>query len=752
MKNYALLIAALLSFTVTMGQKITFFPNTPDVKFLNTKGDTLRNPFGGGMTNPTFSNIDANFDGKNDLFLFDHFDSTVAIYLNEGNGKYKYSPEYINFFPSLVVWAFLKDYNKDGLPDIFAYSHQRGGLEVYKNISTGGTVKFKMASDYLMTSHILCTCINAAQVYSDQVNMPAFEDMDGDGDIDIMAMDPSGFDIQLYKNRSYDVYKKYDSLNYEQTDDYWGAVQGAGGSTPTADSLAHPPTKGLKFSTHCNKQQHAGDNLTILDADGDGDMDVIYTDINGAVPMLLKNGKKEYSAPFDTITTIDTTYLKRMRYFPGAFHVDVDDDGVRDLLVSPMQYGANEGINCVQYYHNDNKDNNPVFKYKQNNFLQEDEVDLGVQSNPAFLDRNNDGIPEFLVIATEGDLGATSDKLVLYQNIGTKGEAIFKVINNDWLNLNVKKYHGLSPAFGDLDGDGLMDMLLGRNDGTLLYFHNIGTTTTDNFSQEVNPFITDSIDVGNWSTPAIADLDNDGKADILVGNESGKLGYYHGLGYITVGSKKYLNYELKNPFFGGIITDDPTDTSSGRDANSAPTFADLNNNGVLDLICGSATGTLYIYMDFQNNLTGTFLPEQNFLYNPLVSHYETRNFGNMVHPAIAELNNDSFPDLLVGNRKGGLYYYSSHSVISAVVEDQEHKTSFRLYPNPASQSFTIFSDRGVISYTLTNILGQQVQNYKDNSAVQYVNVNVSLLPDGIYILNLRDGNGGTSQEKVVVRR
>ena len=385
-------------------------------------------------------------------------------------------------------------------------------------------------------------------------------------------------------------------------------------------------------------------------------MDVIYTDINGSKPMLLTNGKKEYKHLFDTITAIDTNYLKEMRYFPGAFYVDVDNDGIRDLLVSPLQYQVDTAINNVHYYHNDGKDNSPIFKYKQSDFLQEDEIDLGVQANPAFLDRNGDGVPEFLVVATEGDLGEQGNRLVLYQNIGTKGEPVFKMINSDWLSLSKKHYSGLSPTFGDLDGDGLMDLLLGQVDGTLLYFHNIGNASADIFTQEANPFINDSIDVGNWSTPAIADLDKDGTADILVGNESGTLSYYRGLGYTTVGGKKLLSYELKTSHFGNIITTDPTDTSSGYDANSAPTFADLNRNGNLDLICGSATGTVFIYMDIQTNLLGTMYPEQDFLFNPLTAKYETRNFGNKVHPAAALLNSDSIPDLMIGNRKGALPY------------------------------------------------------------------------------------------------
>ncbi len=752
MHKLLILILVLGLYSSTQAQKITFFTNAGNVKFLDSKGDTLSNPFAGGMGNPTFSNIDLNFDGINDLFLFDHADSTVATFINDGKGNFTYAPEYINYFPSLIRWAFLRDYNKDGLPDIFAYTHQQGGVEVYKNISSGGQLKFTMANPYLMTSSILCNCINSAQVYWDPVNMPSIADMDNDGDLDILAVDPSGYDVYMYKNRSYEKFKAYDSLWYEQTDDYWGAFQTAGGSTPSADSFAHIPKIGLNYSTHCHKQKHAGCNLTAFDADGDGDMDIIYTDINGSDPMLLVNGKVEKKAPFDTIISVDTAYLRRMRFFPGAFNVDIDNDGVRDLLISPQQYQIDEAIKTVQYYHNDGKDNAPKYTFKDDNFLNGTEVDLGNEANPAFLDRNGDGIPEYLAIATAGNYNTPSDRLVLYQNIGSKGAPVFKVVNNDWLSISSKNIYGLSPAFGDIDGDGLMDLVLGKGDGKLLYYHNKGNTTADNFVLEANPFITDSIYVGNYSTPAIADLDKDGKADILVGNVAGKIAYYKGIGSTVAGGKSYIGFSLENAFFGNIITDDPTDTSTGRDAMSAPLLVDLNRNGNLDLVSGSASGTLYIFMDIQGHLNSTLYPEQNFLFNPKRAVYETRNFGARVHPAAALLNSDSLPDLIIGNQKGGLYYYGSHTIISNVAIETPQLENLKVFPNPAEQTFTIQSNIGIRSYTLFNLTGQSVLHFESKGGLQQLSVDVSNLPEGMYILNVTGQNDENKSLKLVKNR
>ena len=86
----------------------------------------------------------------------------------------------------------------------------------------------------------------------------------------------------------------------------------------------------------------------------------------------------------------------------------------------------------------------------------------------------------------------------------------------------------------DLDGDGDLDILVGREDGTLDLLRNEGSKENPDWQMAEVRFA--KIDIGSRSTPLIRDLDGDSDLDLLVGNSQGFLVYFENQGSIEKAS------------------------------------------------------------------------------------------------------------------------------------------------------------------------------------------------------------------------
>ena len=76
-----------------------------------------------------------------------------------------------------------------------------------------------------------------------------------------------------------------------------------------------------------------------------------------------------------------------------------------------------------------------------------------------------------------------------------------------------------SAAAGDVDGDGDDDLVVGEADGTINTFINGGAGVFTLAVGAANPF--NGIDVGSYSIPTLVDIDGDGDADLVVGDNAG---------------------------------------------------------------------------------------------------------------------------------------------------------------------------------------------------------------------------------------
>jgi len=130
-----------------------------------------------------------------------------------------------------------------------------------------------------------------------------------------------------------------------------------------------------------------------------------------------------------------------------------------------------------------------------------------------------------------------------WENMGSAAEPNFILVTD---SLEYIQVSGLSkPSFQDLDYDGDFDLLIGEYWGTLSYFENIGTPQTFDFGIEQSNFA--GIDVGMQASPCLIDIDDDNDYDLFIGNSSGRIWFYR-----NDGDSVNYNYTLVTDYFDSI--------------------------------------------------------------------------------------------------------------------------------------------------------------------------------------------------------
>jgi len=195
------------------------------------------------------------------------------------------------------------------------------------------------------------------------------------------------------------------------------------------------------------------------------------------------------------------------------------------------------------------------------------------------------------------------------------------------------------PAIVDLDDDGLLDLLIGNEDGTLAHYEQTSVGSYD-FTQISTAFC--SIDVGTAAAPCLADLDGDGLLDLVVGHSGGRV--------------KHFEQEEDAPYSFGPVPGDCGDLFIGT-VVATPVIADLDADGLLDLIVGGYTGTLAHYEQAEIGSTAFALVSDDF---------NAISVSQRSVPQIADLDGDGLLDLVVGERRSAPLHYEQESAHSEV--------------------------------------------------------------------------------------
>ncbi len=617
-------------------------------------------PTVGGFNYMQGGAIDLNLDGIQDLVLFDRTGDRISPFIytgTVGNPAYTYNHSLVYSFPELNNFLIIKDFNCDGKADLFTY--ENSGFKVYKNISTVSTgLAFELYTESLLSFYNPATLA----IFCIPVDVPAIEDIDNDGDVDLLVFGFLGTCTEYHRNMAMENLGRCDTLIMKLESDNWGTFTESFSTNDVVlnDSCDHPGGKNTAV-------RHAGSTMLAYDADGDGDKDLLLGDISYRTMTQLTNGGTNLLAHITSSQTpfpANTPYIN-VPVFPAAFYIDIDHDGLRDLMVSPNNEGGSENHQCIWYYKNIGTSDIPQFSFIKRTLFLDQSLDFGEGCMPVFFDYNNDGLSD-IVIGNYGYFqpnGTYKSKLALLKNISVDENPRFQLINEDYaglglLNETSTNYH---PTFGDIDGDGDQDMLTGNSLGQLFYFINTAAPGNEaNFVFNSSNF--QNIDIGTFSAPQLVDVDVDGLLDLLIGSREGRIHYYR-----NTGTPTSMNLELVTTSFGNILT------AIDGDPNGFSTPTLFRKSGVSYIICGSVSGLFQLYSGIDGNLDGDFILEDSvFLGN---------RDGERTSISLKDLNGDGYPEAVTGNYAGGINFYSG-IFPSKLSSDNKTNSTFLIFPNP----------------------------------------------------------------------
>ena len=730
------------------------FEKSYNVAVADSLGDFVPNAWAGGLNACQIGEIDLDNDGIRDLVVFDRNGNRTLTWKNDGlpgEISYTFQPELAEQLPDFDDWVIFADYNMDGLNDIFTYSKGYAGIQVYRNTGNPMNMFDRVVYPYLK-SFQGSGYVNVLVTY---VDYPGISDLDNDGDLDLLTFWGLGSFVEFHLNESMETYGVPDSLIFRKTENCWGRfAESEESNTIYLDtcfdrvnnlSNTNSPVYNVPEQRHSPPgvddgempPRHTGSTFMVFDSNGDGLDDLMLGDVDYAYPAFLINGGTprdalmtshsftfpEYDTPIDLLS------------FPVMCYLDVNNDDVKDMIVSPFDPSLvkSKNVDNNWLYLNQGETDNPDFYLTTKSFLQDEMLDFGAGAVPVLFDHNGDGLMD-IVVGNFGYLDSSyyglglnlycdyRAQLALLVNTGTSSQPAFRLITRNYVDLpgyfpEHEKPFAAVPTFGDLDGDGDEDMLVGNAEGTLLYCLNTATAGQPAAFQMVETQYQD-IDAGSYSAPQLFDLDADGLLDLAVGKRNGTISWYRNTGSAT------------NPQFTKI-----TDTLGMVDVRNPnlsifgyciPHFY-RDAEGEIHLFAGSEFGEIYYYNNINNNLDAEFdLVMKNYLWI---------DEGLRSAVAIGNLNDDNYPEMIVGNYAAGLSCFLGTAPPPAGVESAAAEDfGILVYPNPASDfiyiDFSQTPDVRVVKVSMMDMRGQEVR-----AVFGLPNrLETDTLKEGIYIL------------------
>ncbi|SEC78183.1 VCBS repeat-containing protein [Paenibacillus sp. GP183] len=273
----------------------------------------------------------------------------------------------------------------------------------------------------------------------------------------------------------------------------------------------------------------------------------------------------------------------------------------------------------------------------------EDSIDLPYRLYPAIADMYGDGRKDLLA-------GSADGSIVLYRNLGMKPELYanqplpaklgipdafdrpIRLKTTTGVDLKAPGGYAAISTFNG-KGDSLSDLLIGDRNGNVYYSLNRG----NGVFEIPQPVMVNGkpINVGSFAAPTFGDVEGNGIPDLVVGTGDGRILLYRGI--------KGRTLEFDSPQL--LVTLDSK--------FAAPSLHDLNADGKLDLAVGSSRGDIVVFFH-QGNEWVNQGPIEGQTKNQMGTYALVGGHNSV--PLWYDLNHDGKDDLIVGQLEFGMPY------------------------------------------------------------------------------------------------
>ncbi|MDP4905168.1 MAG: T9SS type A sorting domain-containing protein [Algoriphagus sp.] len=682
--------------TPLLGQKVV---ELDQGKTIRLKGQVLSNGFSLGINSAQIQTIDLTGDGKEEWVVWDINSRQLQVFEKKGE-QFLIRPELSYFFPTDVSgFLVLADFDRDGKKDLFTSTAL--GIKAYRNTSSGSQISWTIAQNFLRLE-------GANNIPANNLDTPLLQDLDGDGDLDLLLFNFAVGDyLEYYRNTSIERKGSPDIDGFAFPIRHWGGFEFCGcgqisfGLTCDGRTLATPASP----LDQARVQHAGGHSLLYRDFTGDGIPDLLMGREECTTLYFLPNEGTSSNPKFASFSK-ELPGFGSLPEFP-RFHAGQYLEESLIVSLNTNETAAPFGVDFAQSIVRLEKGTGKMLPILQNQVL-----DLGENTRPFFSGTSFSG--ELLVTAN----GKKGTKVL--------GQAYRMRYTGTQLELVEEDYLGLSEL-------NLLDLTLLDYTSVSKEKHLwvLGTRTS---STGVPAPVLLKREGVNWGEFALKGLSlrtgdqltlygHQGKDQLLVAAQNGSLTQYE----VDLTAR---SVQLVASNFLGF-----QDNPGSRNLNVT-----IRSGESPVLYSVDQTGRIFRIRDFLN------APVREEVLVRIQNQDLPLRLGRSNWLAVVKSSLGEEDDLILGTRGGGLLYLSAASTDG----DSAGEFSVTAFPNPSSGSFQIVSSVPATG-RLVSALGQVLLSEILLPARRAVLVDIPNLAPGMYFLQLQTEDKQTVVQKIWVR-